>query len=286
MTSVHDVARLVDALDQAAEARSADAVVRAVEASAARQSARAQRARTKAELMQVRADLAAQKQQRRAGLNRSRDETRARLDDIRNDVDLLRTQVRDGQNAVREALAQVAHDRRQRLEEVRYVMAVQAAARRQRTAALLDRFAEQRHLTTAQQNHRLSSYRDALRQAVGASLGGHRTLRHWWRQGWLRRRTPPAGGAVEMGPPPPSTKLRDTAPSVADLVALPPAIAEAAAPVHPDAATSDGSVPEAAPVTGWLATAAAKTFGDLARSAVVGPVGSRCIAPAAVRDGQ
>ena len=279
--SHHDLSRLVDALEQAAEARSADAVVRAVEASAARSAARAQRARTKAQLMQVRAELAAQKHQRRTGLRRSREDTRAMLDDIRNDVDMLRVQVRDEQTATREALAQISHDRRQRLEEVRYVMAVQAAARRQRTAALLDRFAEQRHLTAAKQDDHLASYRDGLRQAVGSALGGHRALRRWWRQGWSRRRTLPAGVAVEVGPPPPSTRSRLAAPSVADLVALPTAIAESASPAHRDGPESDDAVVQAAPATEWLATAAARTFADLARSAVVGPAGSRCIAPTA-----
>lgn len=265
MSLAGDFTRLVDELEHAAEERSADAIVRAAEASAVRSSVAALRALARAQRAQARSELAAMGRQRRDSQRQSRSDARAVLDDIRNDVDLLRGQIRGEQMAKRQALARIAQDRHQRLEEVRYQIAVSAAARRKRIAAMLDRFAEQRALEGAELHDRLAGYTSQLRHSVGEALIQYRQQRTALRQAWRHVRSAQARNGA-AGRRPPSVTLAPPVPTLADLVTIPAALTVAAfqppIAVQADADTAQGEIGEC--VVDWLAGAAVSTPSDAA----------------------
>lgn len=257
MSLAGDFSRLVDELEHAAEERSADAVVRAAEASAVKSSVAALRALARAQRAQAQSELAAMGRRRRNAQQQARSDARAILDDIRNDVDLLRGQTRGEQMARRQALAGIAQDRQQRLEEVRYRIAVGAAARRQRIAAMLDRFAEQRAAEGAELHDRLAGYTSRLRHAVGETLIQYRQQRAALRQAWRRRRLTQARSSDAPQRPPP-VALAPPVPTLADLVAIPAAMTVSALQSAVDVEARAGAVKGDADggVRDWLAGAA------------------------------
>ena len=267
MSLAGDFSRLVDELEHAAEERSADAVVRAAEASAVKSSLAALREQARAQRAQARSELAAMGRQRRDSRRQARSDARAVLDDIRNDVDLLLGQIRGEQLANRQALARIAEDRQQRLEEVRYRIAVGAAARRKRIAAMLDRFAERRQLEGAELHDRLSGYTRRLRHAVGEALVEYRQQRAALRQAWRRRRLTHSR-SIGAENRPPSVTMAPPVPTLADLVAIPAAMPVSAlrstvdAKARADAAKGDAGQS----VADWLADAAVMAPPGPARS--------------------